>query len=62
MSGKTEPRRTTTRREFLTYRLLLDGTGVFMVREAISSVAIEHREGWLDEIVDAQTGELVDGG
>lgn len=38
-----------TRRQFLTYYLVMDGTGFFAAREVVSAAAAEHPEWDMDE-------------
>lgn len=49
------------RREYLTIRALKAGANMWIVKEAVSSTALAHGAGWLDEMVDLDTGEPVGG-
>lgn len=46
-----------TRREWLTLEALTAGAAPLLAVEAVASVALSHWPGWLDEMVDPETGE-----
>lgn len=45
------------RRKYLFTEALLGGASLMLAMEAVSSVALSHEPGWLDELVDEETGE-----
>lgn len=48
-----------TRREYLFLAALIEGAGPLFASEAVSSTALAHEPGWLDVLVDPDTGEEV---
>lgn len=47
--GKPAVEQTFTRRQFLTYQMVMEGANVWLAIEAVSSTAIEHPEWDMDE-------------
>lgn len=48
-NNSTRDSRTYTRRQFLTYRVVMDGVPIWQAHEAVSSTALEHPEWDMDE-------------
>lgn len=44
-----EQERRYTRRQYLVYRTVMEGTSVFLAQEAVASTALEHPEWDMDE-------------
>lgn len=48
------------RRDYLLYQLVLDeGMSEYSAMEAVSALSTLYPSGWLDDIVDAKTGEFI---
>lgn len=47
-----------TRRQFMMYKLIMEGTPHFLAAEAVSSTAIEHPEWDMDELMSWAEWEL----
>lgn len=52
--------KTVRRVDYLWRVMLEDGVSPFLLNESINSVALSHEEGWLDVMVNYDTGEEVD--
>lgn len=53
------PKPPITRREYLTREAIRVGIDPLFAAEAVSSVALSHPEGYMDQLVDPDTGEPI---